>query len=138
MFARVVLAAFFMAAVGMSATGQDKKPEEKKDEPRKGTVTGVVTSKDEKWLEVKADGEEKARNYLTTRDEKETLKLLKDLEVGSRVSLEWRFQEVFRLVKLEVLKKPAKDDKKPEEKKDEARGGTVTGLVTAKGENWIE
>lgn len=137
MFARFVFAAALAVVVGISATAQDKKPEEKKEE-RKGTVTGVVTSKEDKWIEVKADGEEKARKYLTTQADPDTQKLLKDLAVGSRVSLDWRFQEVFRLVKLEVLKKPTKDEKKPEEKKDEPRGGTVTGLVTAKGENWIE
>src|SRR5688572_29785487 len=33
------------------------------DEGKKGTVTGVVTAKGEAWIEVKADGEEKARKY---------------------------------------------------------------------------
>lgn len=142
MFARVALAALVAAlAVGFSSA-EDKKPEEKKidkkDEPRTGKVTGVVTSKEEKWIEVKADGEEKARKYLTNQAEPDAAKLLKTLEVGSRVTVEWKFAEHFRLIQLEVLKKPTKDDKKSEDKKDEPRKGTVTGVVSAKGDNWIE
>src|SRR4051812_31347424 len=128
MFARCALALLFAVALTAGATAQDKK-----DEPRTGKVTGVVTSKDEKWIEVKADGEEKPRRYLTNMAEADSVKLLKTLEVGSRVSVEWKFAEHFRLIKLEVLKKPAKDDKK-----DEPRKGTVTGVVSAKGDNWIE
>jgi hypothetical protein len=138
MFARVVLGALFAALVGGGAAPA----QEKKDEERKGTVTGVVTAKDKNWIEVKADGEEKARKYYTGSDQT-ALKAVKETEVESRVRMDWRFNEVFRVVKIDVLK-PARDEKKEpkvekkDDKKDEPRKGTVTGVVSAKGDNWIE
>ena len=80
----------------------------------------MVTSKEDKWIEVKADGEEKARKYTPQwkgglpKDgggfDKDTLARIKDVPVNSRVRLEWVFQERPRVVKLEILKKA--DDKK--------------------------
>jgi hypothetical protein len=142
MIARIALAALLAAlALGSASPAQEKK------EDKTGTVTGVVTGKGDNWIEVKADGEEKARKYYTGSDQA-ALKAVKGTETESRVKLDWRFNEVFRVVKIEVLKAPAKtDDKKPEEKKvekkddkksDEGRKGTVTGVVSAKGDNWIE
>ena len=97
--------------------------DDKKDEPRKGTVTGVVTKTDDAgtWIEVKADGEEKARVYVPQwvgglpaqggGPDKEMLKVIKDVKVGSRVRLEWLFEERARVMKLEVLKAPPEKDK---------------------------
>src|SRR5262245_41673530 len=133
MFLRLMLTGFLTVTLSHLVVAQ-----EKKDEPRTGTVTGVVTAKDDRSIEVKADGEEKSRKYLTNQAEKESQAVLKTLEDGSRVTLERKFAEHFRVIKIEVLKKPGKDDKKPEDKKDEPRKGTVTGMVTAKGDNWIE
>jgi hypothetical protein len=141
MIARVALAGFLaaLALVGSS-------PAQEKQEEKTGTVTGMVTAKGDNWIEVKADGEEKARKYYTGSDQT-ALKAVKGTEAESRVKLDWRFNEVFRVVKIEVLKAPAKADEKKVEKKDEkkddkkseeGRKGTVTGVVTAKGDNWIE
>ena len=128
MIARIALAALLAAlTLGSSSPAQEKK------EDKTGTVTGVVTGKGDNWIEVKADGEEKARKYYTGSDQA-AQKAVKGTETESRVKLDWRFNEVFRVVKIEVLKAPAK----PDEKKDEPRKGTVTGVVTAKGDNWIE
>jgi hypothetical protein len=92
----------------------DEKEKGKKDEPRKGTVTGEVTAKGDNWIEVKADGEEKARRYVPhwkgglPKDgggpDKEMVATIKKTPLKSRVRLEWVFEERPRVVKLEVLK----------------------------------
>lgn len=97
---------------------------EQRDEVRKGTVTGVVTAKGDAWVEVKADGEEKARRYVPHwrggapdkggGPDKETVAKLKDVPVNSRVKLDWTFEERPRVESIEVLK--ASDAKKPERK----------------------
>jgi hypothetical protein len=134
MLIRIATAGLLVATISSLAAAQ-------KEDVRTGTVTGTVTAKGGNWIEVKADGEEKARKYFTGSDQA-ALKAVKATDVESRVSLDWKFQEVFRVVKIDVLKKPgnaaAKDEKKPEDKKDEPRKGTVTGVVSAKGDNWIE
>ena len=142
MFARCTLAFLFglgaLALCLSAGTAQDKKPDEKKvekkddkkgEEGRKGTVTGVVTAKGDNWLEVKADGEEKARRYVPHwkggapdkggGPDKDMVAEIKKVAVNSRVKLDWEFEERARVVKIEVLKKPEdkKDEKKPDEKK---------------------
>jgi hypothetical protein len=131
-----LLAAGILGLTGLAAA-QDKKEE------KTGSVTGVVTGKGGNWIEVKADGEEKARKYYTGSDQA-ALKAVKATEVESRIRLDWRFNEVFRVVKIDVLKAPGNaKEEKPQPKKDDKKGeegrkGKVTGVVTAKGENWIE
>jgi len=121
---RIVLAGLLMACCALFAVGQDKKDEKNKEEPRKGTATGVVSAKGEAWIEVKADGEEKARKYVPHwrggapanggGPDKEMVAKIKDTPLKSRVQLEWVFEERPRVVKLEVLKKPGgkKEEKK--------------------------
>jgi hypothetical protein len=90
--------------------------EPKKNEPeKKGTVTGIVTAKAENWIEVKADGEEKARRYVPHwrggapasggGPDKEMVAKLKDIPVKARVRLEWVFEERPRVEKIEMLRK---------------------------------
>lgn len=122
MLSRLAIASFLLAALSSLASGQEKK----KDEPRKGTVTGIVSATGDGWIEVKADGEEKARRYVPhwkgglPKDggglDKEMVAKIKEIAVDSRVRLEWEFEERARVVKVEVLKKP--DAKKDEKKKD--------------------
>lgn len=86
------------------------------DEKKSGTVTGIVTKKEKNWIEVKADGEEKGRRYVPKwigglpKDggglDKKMLKVFADLKVGSRIRMEWEFEERLRAVKIEVLKAP--------------------------------
>jgi hypothetical protein len=78
-------------------------------EDRTGTVSGMVVAKGGNWIEVKADGEEKPRKYYTGSDPV-ALKAVKETEVGSRIRLEWRFREVYRVAKIEVLKPPPKKE----------------------------
>lgn len=97
----------------LSAAAADKKEPAR----RSGRVVGQVTAKAKNWVEVKADGEEKARRYFprwiggAPRDgggfDKKTLETIARLKVGSRVRLEWEFEERPRVVKVEVLKQPA-------------------------------
>jgi hypothetical protein len=93
----------------------EKKPA--KPEKKTGTVTGAVTAKEKNWIEVKADGEEKARRY-TPRWignaggglDKDMLKQFADLKIGSRVRMDWEFDERARAVKIEVLKEASKKE----------------------------
>ena len=141
MFARFALAALLAALAVDFSTADDKKPEDKKDEPRKGTVTGVVTAKDEKSITVKADGEEKGRTYVPhwkgglPKDggglDKDVLAKIKETPLNSRVKLDWEFAERFRVVKVEVVKKPDGGKDAP---KEEKRSGTIAGEIKSKKE----
>ena len=123
--------------------------ERKEDLKKSGAVVGVVAAKGVGWVEVKADGEQKARRYVANwvggapkqggGPDKEMVKAINGLKLGSRVRLEWKFDERPRVVKIEVLKDagakgtPGKDGKKEAVKK-----GTLTGKLTAKEPSWIE
>lgn len=99
--------------VAFAASGKADEP--KKDAEKKGTVTGVVTAKGDNWIEVKADGEEKARRYVPhwkgglPKDgggpDKEVVAKIKEVPLKARVRLEWVFNERPRVEKIEVLKK---------------------------------
>jgi hypothetical protein len=117
----------------------EKKDDKKGEEARKGTVTGVVTAKGENWVEVKADGEEKARKYVPHwkggnpdkggGPDKEMVARIKETPIHSRVKLDWVFDERPRVEKIEVLKKGDGDAKG-----DGKRSGTVSGEIKAKKE----
>ena len=95
--------------------GRTTAEEPKKEGEKKGTVTGVVTARGENWIEVKADGEEKARRYVphwrggNPKDgggpDKEMVAKIKEVPVKARVRLEWTFEERPRVEKIEVLRK---------------------------------
>lgn len=86
------------------------------DKKKSGTVSGIVTAKEKNWIEVKADGEEKARRYVPRwiggkpadggGFDKKMLETFADLKIGSRIRLEWEFEERARAVKIELLKAP--------------------------------
>lgn len=104
--------------------GQDKKEvkketkkEEKAKDPlegKKGTTVGQLVAKGEAFIEVKADGEEKARKYFPEWKggapaqgggfDKATLKSFRETTVGSRVEIEWVFHERLRALNVKVLK----------------------------------
>jgi hypothetical protein len=129
-----------LGALGFSLTAA---AQDKKEETRKGTVTGIVTGKGDNWIEVKADGEEKARRYVPhwrgglPKDgggpDKDMVAKIKEVPVKSRVRLEWVFEERPRVEKIEVLKKPDGTDA-PKDKKDEKRSGTIAGEIKSKKE----
>lgn len=113
----------------------EKKTDKKGEEVRKGTVTGVVTAKGDGWIEVKADGEEKARKYVPHWRggnpsegggfDKATVAKIKETPLHSRVQLEWVFDERPRVEKLEVLKKA-------DAGQDAKRSGSVSGEIKSK------
>jgi hypothetical protein len=108
-------AILFASSAGLA---QEKKKEKDPDEGKRGTVTGVVVSKGDNFIEVKADGEEKARKYFLQwkggqpKDgggpDKEMGAKIKETPLKARVRLEWFFQERPRVEKIEVLKKEEK------------------------------
>jgi hypothetical protein len=141
-----VLAGVLLACVAaIDAQGDEQKEETKKS----GAVVGVVAAKGVGWVEIKADGEQKARRYTANwvggapqqggGPDKEMVKVIHALKVGSRVRLEWTFDERPRVVKIEVLKEVgAKDKPKNDDKNEPVKKGTVAGNLTAKEPNWIE
>jgi len=138
----LVVSLLLAGTVWTSAGAQEKKAEPEK---KSGAVVGVVTAKGVDWVEVKADGEQKARRYTPNwvggapKDgggpDKEMVKVIKELKISSRVRLEWKFDERPRLVKVEVLKGTT-DQSTPE--KATTKKGTVAGVLTAKGDGWVE
>jgi hypothetical protein len=79
---------------------------EKTDAVKKGTVSGMLTSKAENWIEIKADGEEKARRYFFHQGgTKELREAIQATPVGSRVRIDWLFIERPRVMKLDLMKK---------------------------------
>jgi hypothetical protein len=104
----IALAAF--AAAGI-VVAQDKK-----EDKRGGTVIGLLTAKGPAFIEVKADGEEKARKYVPhwvgglPKDgggpDKKLVEQIKTLVVGSRLKVKWEFDERPRVLAIEVLEKP--------------------------------
>ena len=109
------LLAVVAMTMAVAAAGRAQEPKKKDgDEGKKGTVTGVVTAKGDNWIEVKADGEEKARRYMPNwkggqpKDgggpDKEIVAKIKETPLKARVRLEWSFHERPRVEKIEVLK----------------------------------
>jgi hypothetical protein len=100
-----VLALGFLLAAG-EASGQGKTA---------GTIVGFLTAKGDSWVEIKADGEEKARRYIPVwgKDgpDKSIMKVIADTPLNSRVEMDWRQDNRPRIVKLQVLKKPDTDSK---------------------------
>jgi hypothetical protein len=119
---RLLPALLVVVLAGLCAADEQKKDAKKAEKGKKGTVVGVLTAKGDKdnWLEVKADGEEKGRRYSPHWRsispgvgglDKKMLATIKKLKVGSRLRLEWTFDERARIEKVEVLKEaPAKKD----------------------------
>jgi hypothetical protein len=115
MLQRLLATGVLMIGLAITADAQDKK-EPKKDEERKGTVTGLVTAKGDNFIEIKADGEEKARRYVPHwrggapaqggGPDKDMVARIKDTPLKARVRIEWVFEERPRVEKIEVLKKP--------------------------------
>lgn len=80
-----------------------------------GTIVGFLTAKADNWIELKADGEEKARRYVAIGDkngpDKTVLKAIADAPLNARVQMDWKQFARPCIVKLQVLKKPDTDPK---------------------------
>src|SRR5205085_825248 len=100
-------------------SAQDKKKEKDPMEGKKGTAIGTLTAKGENFIELKADGEEKARKYVPQwvgglpakggGPDKKILKIISELKVGSRIEVEWVFEERLRALNLKVIKAADKE-----------------------------
>jgi hypothetical protein len=105
-----------LALVAVTSAGLTIAAQEKKEEKRGGTVIGLLTAKGPAFIEVKADGEEKARKYVPhwsgglPKDgggpDKKMVEKIKSLVVGSRLKVKWEFEERARVLEIEVLEKP--------------------------------
>src|SRR5262249_18046671 len=130
----VSLAALLLGGLAFHSllAAEDKAKDGDKPAKKSGTVVGEITakgdvSKNQNWIEVKADGEEKGRRYVphwrggAPKDgggfDKDMLKTIKELKVGQRVRLEWEFQERPRVVKIEVIKTKEKSKDKDSDRK---------------------
>ncbi len=147
-----------LCATVFMACGQSDGQEKGKnlEEGKKGVAVGKLISKGENFIEVRADGEEKARKYVPQwkggapaqggGPDKEMLKIFRDLKVNSRVEVDWVFEERLRAVKVKVLSAPKDSGDKPGRDKPakqetnplEGKKGTIVGTLTAKAKNFIE
>jgi hypothetical protein len=126
-----------VALVGLSGA-EEKKKQKDPGEGKKGTVIGTLVAKDKGWIEVRADGEEKARRYVPQwvggmpsqggGPDKAILKIYSDLKIGSRIEVEWLFEERLRSMKIKLIKGPA-------EKKTSKTVGT---LQARENNRWLE
>lgn len=99
---------------------QDKKAKNP-EEGKKGVAVGLLVNKGDNFIEVRADGEEKARRFVPEwkggapakggGPDKAILKVFSELKVGSRIEVEWVFEERLRALKVKVLKAPEKKEK---------------------------
>ena len=107
---------------GPAGLAQEKDKKEKNPlEGKKGKAIGILTEKGPNFIEVKADGEEKGRRYVPNwvggnpdkggGPDKMMLKIISELKVGSRLEVEWLYEERFRVIGVKVLKAPAGKDK---------------------------
>jgi hypothetical protein len=108
-----------MGSPGRVLAAQAKK-EKDKNEGKKGKTVGILTAKGENFIEVQADGEEKARKYVPQwkgglpakggGPDKAMLKIFRSLKVGSRLQVSWIFEERLRALAIEVLAPPEKKE----------------------------
>jgi hypothetical protein len=155
LFGVLLLSVPFWPACSCSAQATQEKNDKKDPEKRSGVVIGIITAREapEKgavFIEVKADGEEKARRYVPQwrgglpnqggGPDKEIAKAIRAVKVGNRVRVEWEFDERPRVIKLEVLQRPGEKAKPPKEqpKEEEVKSGTVVGTLADKMPNYIE
>jgi hypothetical protein len=111
------LLAALLLVVGLHSFAQEKDKQEGK-KGKSGMVVGILTAKDKNSIDVKADGEEKARKYVPHWRggapaeggglDKDMLKTFAKLKVGSRVQVKWEFEERLRAVEVKVLKEADK------------------------------
>jgi hypothetical protein len=77
-----------------------------------GTVTGIVASKGDTWLGVKAEGQDEPSLFMPfwkgTGFDNETLGTIKGIAIGSKVKLVWKQDDHPRIVSVETLAAPEK------------------------------
>jgi hypothetical protein len=117
-----VLLLALCAVLLSECAAQDKKKQKDPQEGKKGKIIGTLTDKGPAWIELNADGEEKGRKYVPHwvggmpaqggGPDKKVVKVISELKVGSRIEIEWEFEERLRVLTVKVLKLPPEKDKK--------------------------
>jgi len=100
-------------ANGGQAVAVQPKKEKDKNEGKKGKTVGILVAKGDNFIEVQADGEERARKYVPQWKgglpakggglDKNMLKIFRSLKVGSRIQVSWVFEERLRALAVEAL-----------------------------------
>ncbi len=111
----VTLFVLALALMAGSSVAQEKK-EKDPLEGKKGKTIGTLTEKGDNFIQVKADGEEKGRKYVPQwvggdpkqggGPDKKMVATFKELKIGSRIEVEWLFEERLRALKVTVLAPP--------------------------------
>ncbi len=119
----------------------------KKAKKRGGTVIGTLTKLAKNFIEVQAEGEERARRYVPRwvggapaqggGPDKKMLATIHKLKIGSRVEVKWEFEERPRVVAVKVLHEPPGSGKGATTDKGPRRGKSV-GVLVSKGDKFIE
>lgn len=99
--------------------GQEAK-ENPKLTGKKGRTIGLLTARGQNFIEVKADGEVKGRRYVprwvggSPADggglDKRMLKTFESLKIGSRLQVDWIYEERLRAIAVKVLQEPEKKE----------------------------
>lgn len=102
-----------------SGHGQEAK-ENPKAAGKKGKTIGLLTARGQNFIEVKADGEVKGRKYVPRwvgglpadggGFDKKILKTFESLKIGSRLQVDWVFEERLRALAVKVLQEPEKKE----------------------------
>ena len=146
LFTLGALALSLATAMGADQEADRGKAAERGQGGRKGVVTGIVTAKGENWIEVRGDGEEKARRYVPHwrggapaaggGPDKAMVARIGEVSVHSRVKLDWAFEERPRVEQIEVLGQGS--DAGKDAPGHGKRAGTIAGEIKSKkaqGEN---
>ena len=96
----------FALVVGLACSAASASAWQEKAAEQRGAVVGVAVARGGYWIDIKAQGDDRPRRYYCGSNQA-ALKAVKSTAIGSRVRLEWRFEEVLRVVRIDVLKKTA-------------------------------
>jgi hypothetical protein len=93
------------------AAGQEQ------EQANQGTLTGIVTAKTERNLSIRADHTEEVKQFIPNwigglpKDgggpDKDMLRAIRETPVGSHVRMQWKLDEHLRVIRLEILERPA-------------------------------
>jgi hypothetical protein len=104
------------------ASAQDQK-DDKAKMPESGSITGVVASKGDGWIEVKADDQTRPRRYVARWKDAADAAKIKDASANARVKLDWTMIDSRpRIDKIEPVLATGDSGKKAEPEKKPVPG----------------